>query len=136
MTWLQRYRVRHYLRSSMWIFPVLSTLAAIGAFRLLHWIELDTGWVSTADPETTRAVLGTMASALFTAIIFICSALLVAVQLASAQLTPRIIGIVFRDSVTKFSLILLTFTFTFTLAALIRIKSVVPLLTTHIAAYD
>jgi hypothetical protein len=77
-----------------------------------------------------------MATALFTAIVLVCSALLVAVQLASAQLTPGIIGIVFRDSVTKFSLILLTFTFTFTLAALIRIKSVVPLLTTHVAAYD
>ena len=136
MTWLHRYRVRHYLGSSIWIYPVLSTLAAIGAVHLLHWIELETRWVSPVDPETARAVLGTMASALFTAIVFVCSALLVAVQLASAQLTPRIIGIVFRDPVTKFSLTLLAFTFTFTLAALIRIKSVVPLLTTHVAAYD
>ena len=93
MTWLQRYRVRHYLGSSIWIFPVLSTLAAIGAVRVLHWIELDAGWVSPVDPETARGVLGTMASALFTAIVFICSALLVAVQLAGAQLTPRVIGI-------------------------------------------
>jgi uncharacterized membrane protein len=77
-----------------------------------------------------------MASALFTAIVFICSALLVAVQLASAQLTPRIIGIVFRDPVAKLSLTILSFTFTFTLAALLRIGSVVPLLTSQIAAYD
>jgi len=41
---------------------VLSTLTAIGAVRLLHWIELETGWVSPVDPETARAVLGTMAS--------------------------------------------------------------------------
>ena len=136
MTWLQRYRVRHYLESSIWIFPVLSTLAAIGTVRALHWIELEAGWVSPLDPETARAVLGTMASALFTAIVFICSALLVAVQLASAQLTPRVIGIVFRDPVAKLSLTLLAFTFTFTLAAFLRIKSVVPLLTTQIAAYD
>lgn len=136
MTWLQRYHVRHYLGSSMWIFPVFSTLAAIGSVRLLHWIELDAGWVSPVDPETARAVLGTMASALFTAIVFVCSALLVAVQLASAQLTPRIIGIVFRDPVAKLSLTILSFTFTFTLAALLRIKTVVPLLTTQIAAYD
>ena len=132
MTWLQRYRVRHYLESSIWIFPVLSTLAAIGTVRALHWIELEAGWVSPLDPETARAVLGTMASALFTAIVFICSALLVAVQLASAQLTPRVIGIVFRDPVAKLSLTLLAFTFTFTLAAFLRIKSVVPLLTTQI----
>jgi uncharacterized membrane protein len=136
MTWLKRYRVRHFLGSSLWIFPVLSTFTGIGAFRLLHWIERDRRWTAPVDLETARVVLGTMASALFTAIVFICSALLVAVQLASAQLTPRIIGIVFRDPVAKLSLTLLAFTFTFTLATLIRITSVVPLLTTQVAAYD
>ena len=82
-----------------------------------------------------RAVLGTMASALFTAIVFVCTALLVAVQLASAALTPRIIGLVYKDSVTKFALTLLVFTFTFSLSALIRVKSTVPLLTAYVAAY-
>jgi uncharacterized membrane protein len=94
------------------------------------------GWESPVDVDTARAVLGTMASALFTTIVFICSSLLVAVQLASASLTPRIIGLVFRDPVTKFSLTLLTFTFTFSLAALLRIKTAVPLLTTHMAGYS
>jgi uncharacterized membrane protein len=135
MTWLQRYRVRHFLGNSVWIFPVISVFAAIGAFRLLHRVEVDAGWVSTVDPETARLVLGTMASALFTAIVFICSALLVAVQLASAQLTPRIIGIVFRNPVAKLSLTFLAFNFTFTLAALLRINAVVPRLTAELAAY-
>ena len=71
MTWLQRYCVRHYLGSSVWIFPVLSTLVAIGAVRVLHWIEVDAGWVPPLDPETARPVLGTMASALFTAIVLL-----------------------------------------------------------------
>jgi uncharacterized membrane protein len=135
MTWLQRYRVRYYFANSIWIFPALSALAAIGAVRLLHWIEQEMGWVSPVDPDTARAVLGTMASSLFTSIVFVCTALLVAVQLASAALTPRIIGLVFRDPVTKFSLTLLVFTFTFSLSALIRIKVAVPLLTAHVAAY-
>jgi uncharacterized membrane protein len=135
MTWLQRYRIRHYVRNSIWILPVLSTVTAIAAVRLLHWLEKDLGWESPVDADTARAVLGTMASALFTAIVFICTALLVAVQLASAALTPRIIALVFRDPVTKFSLTLLVFAFTFSLAALIRIKTTVPLLTTHAAAY-
>jgi uncharacterized membrane protein len=80
-------------------------------------------------------VLGTMASALFTGIVFVCSALLVAVQLASAALTPRIIAFVFRDPVIKFSLTLLVFAFTFSLGTLIRIKETVPLLTTYLAVY-
>jgi len=135
MTWLQRYRIRHYVQNSIWILPVLSTVAAIAAVRLLHWLEKDLGWESPVDADTARTVLGTMASALFTAIVFVCSALLVAVQLASAALTPRIIALVFRDPVIKFSLTLLVFAFTFSLAALIRIKTTVPLLTTHVAAY-
>jgi uncharacterized membrane protein len=135
MTWLQRYRVRHYVGNSIWVLPVLSMLAAVGAVRLLHWIEQEMGGVSPVDPDTARAVLGTMASTLFTSIVFVCTALLVAVQLASAALTPRIIGLVFRDPVTKFSLTLLVFSFTFSLAALVRIKATVPLLTSHAAAY-
>jgi uncharacterized membrane protein len=135
MTWLQRYRVRHYIGNSVWIFPVVSTIAAIVLVRLLHWIEKDLGWETEIDPGTATAVLGTLASALFTTIVFVCSALLVAVQLASAALTPRIIGVIFRDPVTKFALTLLVFTFTFSLAALIRIKATVPLLTTYGAAY-
>jgi uncharacterized membrane protein len=135
MTWLQRYRIRHYVQNSIWILPVLSTVAAIISVRLLHWIEKDMGWDSEVDADTARALLGTMAASLFTAIVFICTALLVAVQLASAALTPRIIAVVFRDPVTKWSLTLVVFTFTFCLAALIRIKSTVPLLTTYVAAY-
>jgi uncharacterized membrane protein len=135
MTWLQRYRVRHYLHTSLWVFPLLASLLAILAVRMLHWLESDEGLVSPVDADTARAVLTTLASALFTSVVFICSSLLVAVQLASAALTPRIIGVVFRDRVTKFSLTALIFTFMFSMSALIRIKTTVPLLTTHATAY-
>jgi uncharacterized membrane protein len=136
MTWLQRYRVRYYFSNSIWILPVLSALLAIGAVRLLHWAEQQWGLVSPVDPATASVVLGTLASALFTTIVFVCTALLVAVQLASAALTPRIIALVFRDPITKFSMTLLVFSFTFTLSALLRINSAVPPLTVYTAAYS
>jgi uncharacterized membrane protein len=135
MTWLQRYRIRHYFGNSIWIMPVLAALASVAAVHVLHEIEKEMGWVSPVDADTARAALGTMASALFTSVVFVCTALLIAVQLASAALSPRIIGLVFRDPVTKFSLTLLVFTFTFSLSALIRIKASVPWLTAHTAAY-
>ena len=136
MTWLQRYRVRHYVRSSVWIGPLLSMAAAVVAVRLLHWLEQAMGWESTIAPGTAQAFLGTMASAMFTFIVFVSSALLVAVQLASSQLTPRIIALMFRDSVTKGSLVVFVFCFTFTLAVLVRVANSVPLLTAHLAAYS
>jgi uncharacterized membrane protein len=135
MNWHQRYQFRHFADNSIWLLPVVSALAAILAVRLLHWIEEERDLVSPVDVDTARAVLGTLASALFTSIVFVCTALLVAVQLASAALTPRIIALVFRDPVTKFSLTLLIFTFTFSLSAFLRIKATVPLLTAHTAAY-
>jgi len=76
-------------------------VVTLGAVRLLHFIEEQIGWESRSHPDTARAVLGTMAASMFTFIVFVSSALLVAVQLASAQLTPRIIAIVFKDPVTR-----------------------------------
>src|SRR5262249_48538800 len=73
---------------------------------------------------------------MFTFIVFISSALLVVMQLASAQLTPRIIGLVFRDRVTKFSLTLFVFAFAVTLATLVRIGNSVPRFTTELAVYS
>ncbi len=136
MTWLQRYRVRHYVANSILILPILGMAAAIGAARVLHWIEQAMGWESAYHPDTARAVLGTMASSMFTFIVFVSSALLVAVQLASSQLTPRIIAIVFRDRVTKVTLMVFVFTFTFTLTALLQVTASVPLLTAYISAYS
>ncbi len=136
MTWLQRYRLRHYFTNSIWIFPLLSMAAALVAVPLLHAADKALGWQSSIQPETARAVLGTMAASMFTFIVFVCSALLVAVQLASAQLTPRIIGIVFRDPRTKLALTVFVFAFTFTVAVLVRIGTGVPLLTATLAAYS
>jgi len=136
MTWVQRYRVWHYLANAIWIWPLLSMAAALGAFHVLHAIEEVMDWQSSTHPETARAVLSTMASAMFTLIVFVSSALLVAVQLASSQLTPRIIALVFKDPIIKISLTVFVFTFTFSLAALVRIKTTVPLLTAHLAAYS
>jgi uncharacterized membrane protein len=136
MTWLKRYRIRHYLENSIWVLPSLTILAALLAVRMLHGIDEFMGWQSAFDPETARAVLATMASSMFTFIVFVSSALLVSVQLGSAQLTPRIIAIVFRDPVTRVALMVFVFGFTFSLASLLRISDSVPLLTSYVASYS
>jgi uncharacterized membrane protein len=50
-------------------------------------------------------------------------------------LTPRVIGIVFRDPITKSALVVFVFTFTLSLVALVRVGDTVPLLTTYFAGY-
>ena len=135
MTWLQRYRLRSYLRRALWLPPALGMVLALVAVVFLHYIESLMGWQSQFDPSAALTLLGTLAASMFTLIVFVSSALLITVQLASAQLTPRIIGLVLQSRVTKLSLTLFVFAFTFALGALVRIKDGVPPLTAYVAAY-
>lgn len=135
MTWLWRYRLRHYVANAIWVFPLFSIFAALAAVRLSYLIDQRLGAHANAERDATVSLLATLAASMFTFVVFVSSALLVAVQLASAQLTPRIIGIVFRSPYTKFALSVFIFTFVFTLSTLVRIRTDVPLLTTEIAAY-
>lgn len=136
MTWLQRYRLQHYVQNSIWIIPFFAMAMAMILVRLLHWLEIEMGWTSDLDPDSMRAVLGSLAGAMFTFIVFVCSSLLLVVQLASAQLTPRMIAVLFKEPVTKLTLSMFVFTFSFAISVLIRIESTVPPLTAQIASYS
>ncbi len=135
MNWLQRFRIKHYVRNSIWILPLLGMVAALSAVRLLHFVERVMGWEMDIRTDAARAVMGSMSSSLFTLVVFVSSAVLVAVQLTSAQLTPRIIAFIYRNLVRKISLTFFVFTFTFSTAVMVRIQDSVPLLTVYVAAY-
>jgi uncharacterized membrane protein len=114
---------------------VLGMVAGLVSVRCLFWIEERGGWQSGFNPDAARALFGTLAGAMFTFIVFLSSILLLAVQVAGAQLSPRVIGIVFRDRVTRLALALFAFSFTFTLTVLLRIDTSVPMVTAYGAAY-
>jgi|SRR5687767_106778 len=135
MSWLDRYSFRLYVRNSIWIFPALSIVVGLIGVILLHRLERELGWELDVSQETARTVMSTVAASLFTLVVVGTSALLLVVQLASAQLTPRIITLVYRNSLRKFSLSVFVFTFTFSVGVLVRIEGGVPLLTSYIAAY-
>lgn len=135
MNWLQQYRFRQYVSNSLWVLPMLGIVVALVLVRVLYRIDERMNWQSSFNPDAARIVLGSLATAVFTFIVYIASALLLAVQLASAQLTPRIIAIVFRDQVTRMSLTLFVANFTFLLGVLVRVETAVPMLTANTAAF-
>ena len=135
MTWLQRYRLRQFVRNSIWFAPVLGMIAALAAVFPLMWLDRTLAWESALNADAARAVIGTLAASMFTFIVFVSSTLLIVVQLASAQLTPRVIAIVFRSAVTRLALTVFVFTFTLSLAVLIRIADSVPILTARFTGY-
>jgi uncharacterized membrane protein len=135
MNWCDKYRLKLYVRNSIWIFPVLNIFAGWLAVMLVNRIDRALSWEMNLAPDTGRTVLATVAGSMFTLVVVSSSAVLVVVQLASAQLTPRIILLVYRSRVRKICMSAFVFTFTFSVAALVRIENNVPLLTSCIAAY-
>jgi uncharacterized membrane protein len=130
------YLIRHYLQHSIWILPSLGMLAGLASIRILIAIDRSLGWSSGLEPESARALVSALASSVFTLVVFVSSSLLIAVQFASSQSSPRIIAIVFRDPVIKWSLTVFVFTFTLSLALLVRIDASVPELTGRVVSYS
>lgn len=135
MSWIHRYRLRYFVRNSIFLLPMLGIAAGIATAGLFHELESRLGWKSSLSPESSRTVIGILAASMMTFIVFLSSTLLVAVQLASATLTPRIIGFVFNDRITKLSLTIFVYTFTLSLAVLVRIEIAVPLVTSRLAVW-
>jgi uncharacterized membrane protein len=102
---------------------------------VIRWFDSQTGWTLPVSAEDARVVAGNLTGALLTFIVFVFSVLLVALQLASAQLTPRVIGRMLRDPVTKAALGIFSFAYTFSLAFISRLHDPVPFLSGVLSAY-
>lgn len=135
MNWIIRYRLKLYINNSMWILPVISIVAGLLSVALLNRIEAALGWNMNLSAETGRSVMGTIASSMFSLVVIGSSTVLVAVQLASAQLTPRLIALIYRNPMKKACISVFVFTFTFSVGALVRIGNTVPFITGYVAAY-
>jgi len=70
---------------------------------------------------------------MLTFVVFVVSSMLIVVQLASAQLTPRVIALVFAGRSVKWVLAIFTFAYTYTIAAAGRIDDATPQLPVALA---
>ncbi len=135
MSWLLRYRIRLYVRNSLWILPTLSIVTALLSVVALARIETAMGVRTSLSPDTARTILNTIAASTFTLLVLVSSAMLLAVQLSSAQLSPRIISMIYRMPHGKLAFTAFVFTFTFAVSTLAHIEQTVPAVTSYIAAY-
>lgn len=135
MNWLYRQKFKLYFRSSIWILPFISSVAALIAAAITFRLDMTFGLEAKMSVETGRIILSTIAASMFTLVALVCSGMLIAVQLASAQMTPRIIALIYRNNTGKVMLAIFVFTFTYSVALLSKIENAVPLLSSYIAAY-
>jgi uncharacterized membrane protein len=120
MTWNRWYSLKSYIRSSLWIVPILALLVGMVVKRLSEpldgWMarqgfyDLKTGFLALSVTEA-HAVLDRIFTLTLTCLVFAFGSLLVAIQVAGGQYTPRIIATtLLRDNVIRCIVGLFVFT--------------------------
>jgi len=122
MGWGQRYRLKNYLASSLWIIPFAAIPLALALTRVVQNLDQWLGWTLLGLAlGGAQALFQTIITAMVSFLVFTFGSLLVAVQIAGGQLTPRIIATtLLRDRTVKHVVGLFLLTLFFAVSALDR----------------
>jgi len=129
MQWNRWYAAKSYLNSALWIVPLVALLLENVVIRLvfvlhgwLDWIP----WFGTTVTGATEA-LNTVEALATAFIVFTFGSLLIVIQVASGQLTPRLIATtLLRNNIIRFTVGLFTFTMMFAVGTGARFDTEVP----------
>ena len=115
MYWGHLRRVGSHVKSSLWTVPLLAIPVAMIATRLAHWLDAQREWTLLGlGVAGAQAMLQAATTATLSFLVFTFGSLLVAIQVASGQMTPRIIATtLLRDNVVRYTVGLFMFTFIF-----------------------
>ncbi len=136
MSWNQWYRISSYIKSALWVAPFVAMLLEQVTLRLAFLIDKQTGWslLELTQPEA-QAILQAIITMTLSFIVFTFGSLLVAVQIAGGQLTPRIIATtLLRDNAVKYSVGLFVFTLLFAIGVVGRTDTTVYQFVVFVAA--
>ena len=121
MPWAFRKHLHSFLRSSLWVVPAFSTLAAFLSVPLIRLLDRRLGFqFFRYSPDGARALATIVSAAMLSFVVLFFSVLLLTVQIASSTLSPRIIARPFRSRALKASLGLFVFTLIYSMAVVAR----------------
>jgi len=128
MSWKSRYLAKSYLRSSLWIIPIGAILLETAFAYVVHVFDSLHGWQFLGfGIEGAKVVSGTVVTFALSFIVFTFGSLLVAVQVASGQYTPRIIATtLLNDNVIRFTVGLFVFSLLFAIKTLNQTEKTIP----------
>src|SRR6201985_1856613 len=116
MYWNRWYATKSYFSSALWIIPLIALVLENVAIRLVFRLHEQLKWVpwfGTTLTGTTEA-LNSVETLTVSFIVFTFGSMLVAIQVASGQLTPRIIATaLLRNNVIRFTVGLFIFSMMF-----------------------
>src|SRR5512141_43174 len=122
LTWGRLYRATSYLKSALWTVPLVAIALELALAPALHALDAWLNWrLRGFEPAGATALYQTVITLTLSFLVFTFGSLLVAIQVAGGQLTPRIIAtILLRNNVVRYSVGLFVFTLVFAVAALNR----------------
>ena len=111
--------------TSLWAVPILAIPFAMIATRALHWLDAQTEWTLLGfGVPGAQTALQAVVTASLSFLVFTFGSLLVAIQVASGQLMPRIIATtLLRNDVVRYTVGLFMFTLLFAVGAQGRIDA-------------
>ena len=138
MSWRTRFRLRQFVRGSIWLVPVIGgvagSLCGIAAAETRGLYTLPDGWTYSA--ETAQAVLASVVAASVGLTGFVVTVGVLIVQMATGTFSARYMRIFYRDGLLKAVLAVLVGTLTFSYALLRRVEeSSVPSLGVTLAGF-
>jgi uncharacterized membrane protein len=119
------FRALSYLRSALWTIPFLAILLVLLLAPLLRMLDAWLSWRFIGlDTAGAQALYQTVITLTLSFMVFTFGSLLVAIQVAGGQMTPRIIATaLLRDNVVRYSVGLFVFGLVFSVMALNRLES-------------
>src|SRR5215217_5017334 len=125
MSWAARFRVRQYLKGSVWFYPLIGAL--VGPVLALLTQSADTSvtvpkaWQYA--PATASTVLTTIVGAMVGLAGFVVTVSVLAIQMATGTFSARYMRIWYRDHMLKAVLAMLAGTLTFSFSLLRQVGS-------------
>ncbi|HZZ94632.1 MAG TPA: DUF2254 domain-containing protein [Usitatibacter sp.] len=124
LSWSRIYRLASYARSALWIVPIFAIVLVLLLAPALRALDATLDWKGNGlDVEGAQALFQTVITLTLSFLVFIFGSLLVAIQVAGGQLTPRIIATtLLRDNVVRYSVGLFVFTLVLAVMSLNRLQ--------------
>ena len=136
LLWNHAYRALSYLRSALWVIPLVAIVIVFLTAPLLRVLDSWLEWrIEMMHVGGAQALYQTVITLSLSFIVFTFGSLLVAIQIAGGQLTPRIIATtLLRDNVVRNSVGIFFYALVFSIIALDRLQDEVHALISIVVA--
>jgi len=125
LLWSRFFRTHSYMRSAIWTIPFVAIVLVLAITPLLRALDELLGWrITGLGAAGAQSLYETTITLTLSFLVFTFGSLLVAIQVAGGQLTPRVIATtLLRDNVVRYSIGIFVFTLLFAVMALNRVES-------------